>query len=50
MSRPKTIKAGFKTPPLDALKGRGPPRHQKRPFFSPFLFTSLGSPAQKFHP
>jgi hypothetical protein len=33
MSQPKTIKAGFKAPPLDALSGRGPPTTKKRIFF-----------------
>lgn len=30
MSHPKIIKAGFKTPPLESLLGRGPPKRQKR--------------------
>jgi hypothetical protein len=33
MSQPKTIKAGFKAPPLDALSGRGPPITKKRDSF-----------------
>lgn len=33
MSQPKTTKAGFKAPPLDTLKGRGPPITKKRPIF-----------------
>jgi len=33
MSEPKTIKAGFKTPPLAALLGRGPPERKKRDRF-----------------
>jgi hypothetical protein len=33
MSEPKTIKAGFKTPPLVALLGRGPPECEKRDRF-----------------
>jgi len=34
MNNPKTIKAGFKTPPLVDAQGRGPPERKKRePFF-----------------
>ena len=33
MGQPKTIRTGFKTPPLDALSGRGPPITKKRLFF-----------------
>ena len=33
MSQPKTTKVGFKAPPLDTLKGRGPPITKKRPTF-----------------
>lgn len=33
MSQPKTIRAGFKSPPLDSLKGRGPPTTKKRDSF-----------------
>ena len=35
MSQPKTIKTGFKSPPLDSLKGRGPPaKKRKLSFFN----------------
>ena len=33
MSQPKTIKSGFKTPPLEDLKGRGPPTTKKETLF-----------------
>jgi len=33
MSQPRIIKTGFKSPPLDSLKGRGPPTGEKRLFF-----------------
>ena len=33
MSQPKTIRTGFKSPPLDLLKGRGPPTGKKKTSF-----------------
>ena len=30
MSQPKKIRSGFKSPPLETLKGRGPPTTKKR--------------------
>ena len=33
MNQPKTIRSGFKSPPLERLKGRGPPTTKKRDSF-----------------
>ena len=33
MSPPKIIRTGFKSPPLDSLKGRGPPTGKKKDSF-----------------